>query len=170
MRAKNFTPEEITRLLTNRNNPQTMDYYFAKFFKLSTEETTNHFPGMVSLNGQFVMRVTSSNMRNSAAFELVRGTSNSRSLSSMKNRQCTGFFVIELPRTDAVPMTRRLKQVSFRTINVNVVNPDAGQRKTINHSRGYTIMRTEPETKPESKKMILYGRNAWDKKEKQIKV
>ena len=101
MTQRNLTLEDLARLITNRDNPKTMDFYFWRFMGLA--DTDNFINNMQVLsNGEFEVLLKSNAKTLAAAFSLTnsvvnfnvyyRGLNNTKNTARRKNKSRSSYF------------------------------------------------------------------------------
>lgn len=150
MFAKDFTAEDLARFITNENNPKTMDYFFMKLLKIKVEDFRVNYTGNVSGT------VKSKKARITESFSVLQRASN------FVRGQI--YFVLDIHEHQIFPKSRSFKICSRRTLPVSIANPNAGQKKQITYGGGYVSTYLEPNELFLPKHLVLYCRNAWERK------
>ena len=150
MFAKDFTAEDLARFITNENNPKTMDYFFMKLLKIKVEDFRVNYTGNVSGT------VKSKKARITESFSVLQRASN------FVRGQI--YFVLDIHEHQIFPKSRSFKICSRRTLPVSIANPNAGQKKHITYGGGYVSTYLEPNELFLPKHLVLYCRNAWERK------
>jgi len=166
MTQRNLTLEDLARLITNRDNPKTMDFYFWRFMGLA--DTDNFINNMQVLsNGEFEVLLKSNAKTLAAAFSLTDSVVNFnvyyRGLNNTKNtaNKPSLFFVMSMFPEKVFPKCRDIKIMSSRTYYELLVNPRAGETTTISTPSGYSYSRLEPDLREEKKYLVAYSRSKW---------
>lgn len=150
MFVKDFTAEDLARFITNESNPKTMDYFFMKLLKIKVEDFR------VNYNGNVSGTVKSKKARITESFSVLQRASN------FVRGQI--YFVLDIHEHQIFPKSRSFKICSRRTLPVSIANPNAGQKKQITYGGGYVSSYLEPTELFLPKHLVLYCRNAWERK------
>ena len=150
MFARDFTSEELARFITNENNPKTMDYFFMKLLKVKVEEFR------VAYNGSVSGSVRSKKARITESFSVLKRASN------FVRGQI--YFVLDIHEHQIFPKSRSFKICSRKTMPAAIANPNAGQKKQITYGGGYVSTYLEPNETLLPKHLVLYCKNAWERK------
>ena len=154
MFARSFTPKEIATMILNEDNPKTMDYYFMKLLKVKVENAC------VSSSGSLSGNVRSSAQRVTESFGVLGRAL--RHSNSLERGQI--YFVLDIHDNQIFPTSRSFRICSRKLLPISVSNPKAGHKKHVVYSGGYTATYTEPAELMVPKHLILYCRNAWERK------
>lgn len=152
MFVKNLNAQEIARMILNEDNPKTMDYYFMKLLDVRIQDAAIGWCG--SLNGHlksFNTRVTSS----FSVLGRVRPKSYERGQI---------YFTLDIHEDQIFPKSRTFRICSKRSLPVTVINPRKGQLKQVTYGSGFVASYLETPTIEVPKTIILYCRNAWERK------
>jgi hypothetical protein len=150
MFARDFTAEELAKFITNENNPKTMDYFFMKLLNVKVEEFRINYTG--NLSGT----VKSKKARITESFGVLQR------VRAFDRGQI--YFVLDIHEHQIFPKSRSFKICSRRTLPVGIANPNAGQTKKITYGGGYVSTYLEPSELFLAKQLVLYCRNAWERK------
>ena len=152
MFAKNLDAQEIARMILNEDNPKTMDYYFMKLLDVRIQDATVGWCG--SLNGN----LKSFNTRVTSSFNVL-GRARPK---SYERGQI--YFTLDIHEDQIFPKSRTFRICSKRSLPVTVINPRKGQLKQVTYGSGFTASYLETPTIEVPKNIILYCRNAWERK------
>lgn len=150
MRVKELTAQDLANMIMNQDNPKTMDYYFMNLLDVRCQHL------QINVNGALTGSVVNHNSRVSCAFDSLR--------------KCRDFvrgqiyFVLDIHENQIFPKSRSFKICGRRQHPVNISNPRAGQQKTVIYNSVYSAHYTEPNVILVPKHMVLYCRNAWERK------
>jgi hypothetical protein len=150
MFARNFTAREIATMILNEDNPKTMDYFFMKLLKVKI----NH--AAVSYGGVLNITMVSENNRISCAFNVL-----GRQRNFVRGQV---YFTIDMHENQIFPKSRSFRICGRRLLPISVKNSNAGKVKTVKYAHGYTSTIVEPPEILQPKHVILYCRNAWERK------
>lgn len=150
MFAKEFTAEDLARFITNESSPKTMDYFFMKLLKVKVEEFR------VNWNGELTGNVKSKKARITDAFGVLR-----RARNFVKGQI---YFVLDIHEHQIFPKSRSFRICSRKTMPAPVINPNAGLKKQVTYGGGYVSFYLEPNELLIPKHLVLYCRNAWERK------
>jgi hypothetical protein len=154
MFERNFTAKEIATMILNEDNPKTMDYYFMKLLKVKVSDVNiAHTGALTGSVKSFAYRITES-------FGVLSRNLNRASLSEKGQI----YFVMDIHDNQIFPTSRSFRICSRKLCPIPIVNPNAGQKKQVVYSSGYTTSYLEPPDLTIPKHLILYCRNAWERK------
>jgi hypothetical protein len=74
------------------------------------------------------------------------------------------YFVLDVHTHQIFPKSRSFRIVSRRLLPVQILNPKAGQKKQVTYGSGYVSTYIEPNEIMVPKHLVLYCRNAWERK------
>jgi hypothetical protein len=154
MFVRNFTAKEIATMILNGDDPKTMDYYFMKLLKVQVEDAA------ISPSGALRGAVKSCAFRTTEAFGvLMRNTGRAHTLERGQI-----YFVMDIHENQIFPTSRSFRICSRKLCPISVINPNAGKKKIVTYGSGYTANYLEPPESMLPKHLILYCRNAWERK------
>lgn len=146
----NLTKNDMARMISNTDNPKTMDYYAMRLFNVSCN-------GFINSSGDLNFAIRSQATRASAALELVNSIEDNSKRGQL-------FFVLDAFTEHLLPKSRLLRIMRKRALSVMINNPLAGSTREIKYTSGYIAKHVEPDLIHEHKSLVLYCRNAWDRK------
>lgn len=150
MFVRTFTAKEIATMILNENNPKTMDYYFMKLLGVNLDNTS------ISYSGTLHGNLKSKNKRITESFGVLGRVRN------YERGQI--YFVMDIHEAQIFPKSRSFRITSRRLLPIPVTNPKAGQKKQITYGNGYVCTHIEPTEFLVPKHLVLYCRNAWERK------
>jgi hypothetical protein len=150
MFAKHLTAQEIATMILNEDNPKTMDYFFVNLLKVKMDHAS------VSYSGTLNASIKSVDNRISCAFNVL-----GRQRNFVRGQV---YFTIDMHRNQIFPKSRSFRICGRRLLPISVKNPNAGKVKTVKYAHGYTSTIVEPSGILQPKHVILYCRNAWERK------
>lgn len=150
MFVRAFTAKEIATMILNENNPKTMDYYFMKLLGVNLDNTSISYGG--ALHGNLKSR----NQRITESFGVLGRVRN------YERGQI--YFVLDIHEAQIFPKSRSFRIASRRLLPIPVINSKAGQKKQITYGSGYVSTHIEPTEILAPKHLVLYCRNAWERK------
>jgi hypothetical protein len=150
MFVRTFTAKEIATMILNENNPKTMDYYFMKLLGVTLENACLSYGG--ALHGTLKAK----NGRITESFGVLCRVRN------YERGQI--YFVMDIHEAQIFPKSRSFRITSRRLLPIPVNNPKAGQKKQITYGSGYVSNYIEPTEILVPKHLVLYCRNAWERK------
>jgi len=150
MFARNFTAREIATMILNEDNPKTMDYFFMKLLKIKINHAAVGYGGVLNIS------MVSENNRVASAFSILGRQHN------FERGQI--YFAMDMHANQIFPKSRSFRICGRKLLPINVKNPQAGTVKTIVYAHGYSNKITEPDEILQPKHIILYCRNAWERK------
>ena len=154
MVARQFSVEDIIRMLTNRDNPKTMDYYFMRFLGVDMESVDRG----LDWSGKFTFRMSSTpGSVLGESFYLINKWIN-------RNTKFKSMFVLHMFEDKKLPKSRLLKIVGERSCPVDICNPKKGQNTIINSGVGFVWSRAEPDYISHPKVLVAYSRNSWERR------
>lgn len=149
MFARHFTGKEMATMLLNESNPKTMDYFFVKLLGVKLDNARVNYNGSVSGSlRSYNNRITEA----VGTLTRVRG---------VKRGQL--YFILDAHDHQIFPKSRSLRICSRKYLPVSVVNPKAGETKKVMYG-SYSHMQTEGPEITIAKSLVLYCRNAWERK------
>jgi hypothetical protein len=150
MFARNFTAREIATMILNEDNPKTMDYFFMKLLKVKINHAAVSYGGMLNIS------MVSENNRVASAFSMLGRQQN------FERGQI--YFTMDMHANQIFPKSRSFRICGRKLLPISVKNPQAGTVKTTMYASGYSNKITEPDEILQPKHIILYCRNAWERK------
>lgn len=153
MFVRNFTAKEIATMILNENNPKTMDYYFMKLLDVQTQDASVSYAGSLSCT------IKSRAYRITESFGVL-----GRSLGRLDSQRGQIYFVMDIHANQIFPASRSFRICSRKLLPISVINPNAGKKKHVVYGNGYTSTYSEPEEILIPKHLMLYCRNAWERK------
>jgi len=150
MQQRTFTRQELARMIMNEDNPKTMDYFFMKLLNVQVVDAKIGWDGRI--NGA----IRNMKGRISEAFGVL-----GRIRSYVRGQI---YFVMDIHEHQIFPKSRSFRICSRKIMPISIINPNDGKTKTITYGGGYTTNYLEPLELLESKQLVLYCRNAWERK------
>jgi hypothetical protein len=150
MFSRSFTSKEVATMILNENDPKTMDYFFMKLLDVQLDNT------QINYSGTLTGTVRSAKSRITEAFGVLRRIRN------FARGQI--YFVMDIHEHQIFPKSRSFRICSRRLMPGKVINPNAGQKKQITYGSGYVSTYLEPNEILIPKHLVLYCRNAWERK------
>jgi hypothetical protein len=159
---------KFAKMLDNRNNPKTMDYMFLELLDVRLQYhrysvKDDDAVGGIEYNGRLQIGVQSNNSILSEAFSQLN------SVNKKNKTRGQVYFTMSIFKDQIFPKSRNFRIISRRSQSVTRSNPKAGETKQVKYGSGYVAHYVEPNFFSELKPIILYCRNAWDRKTK-IKI
>jgi hypothetical protein len=147
-----YTLDDLTRLLVNRDNPKTMDYYIFRLLNLTYKDLG------VDFDGQFKFNMFSSNPYISKSMTMCFRHSDRLSLSYKS--------LVVLPMFDKhkFPKCRSIKIVSSSVFYVDMINPNRGQTEEIQTYGGFKFLRAQPDYLSFKKYYVCYAHGKWERR------
>jgi hypothetical protein len=150
MTSRDLNGKEIATMILNEDNPKTMDYYFMKLLGVQVHNLGVNYCGSLAGN------IRSTNNRVTEAFGVLNRIRN------YDRGQI--YFVLDVHIHQIFPKSRSFRIVSRRLLPVQILNPKAGQKKQVTYGSGYVSTYIEPDEIMVPKHLVLYCRNAWERK------
>lgn len=141
---------DMARMIGNTDNPKTMDYYTMRILDVSCN-------GFINSAGNLNFSIRSQAARASAALELAESIEGNTKRGQL-------FFVLDVFADNLLPKSRLLRIIRNRSLPVMINNPLAGSTREIKYTSGYIAKHIEPDLIHEYKRLVLYCRNAWDRR------
>lgn len=159
MRSRSFNIDEVTRILVNRNDPKTMDYYLVRVMNLKTR-----YADMYS-NGHMNFTIASDDIIMSEAIHQMMRYRHYINGRQSKNKEQL-FFVLEMFEDRVLPKCRTLRIIGRHRFSTQLPNPIAGQAvpPPPGPRSAFFYQRYEPPYIAKSKQLCIYCRNNWDRK------
>lgn len=170
MYAREINLGEYTRMLVNRNNPKTMDYFYFRIMRLSTDDAEVAY---LNSGGEFTTRLQNrpEYLKDGAAYGDISDENSEIGNFNLKvqrsRRDGVGvdvYFLMHLFAHQLLPKSRDFKLLYKAKAKAAIVNPKAGQPFHVRAPNGtilYTILESAI-SKPE-KYWCLYQRNNWER-------
>lgn len=150
MFVKNFTSQEIATMILNEDNPKTMDYFFMKLLKVKLHQAG------VGHDGTLNVSMRNGDARISSAFSILARQRN------FERGQI--YFAMDIHSHQIFPKSRSFRICSRKLLPISIKNPNAGKIKKVAYGNGYVAQYSEPEEILQKKHIMLYCRNAWERK------
>lgn len=174
MARNDYSLTDVTRMLTNRHNSKTMDYYFLRAAGIQLDAETDSFKlgtgTSISTNGTFYLRISSppTLLQESAHISMDTGKRQVElGKLNKKNTYTPYVFTVHLFPHQTLPISRDVKIAHRKLHSVKITNPDAWKKSTVQcgmppHTYSYEVV--APPYKEEPKYVLTYARSPWKRK------
>jgi len=149
MRVRSHTLDDVTRMLVNRNNPKTMDYYFFRIMQIA--------PSIIGVNyeGVYDLKLASRNAEVSAGMTLCQ---------KRRGGKYKSIFTIPMFPDHKFPKSRSLKILSTSSNYIALINPKRGTTEEITTAGGFKFYRAQPDYLQQPKNHVCYAHGKWERR------